>query len=230
VPVEPINRIAVKLKIDAEYLLWLVLRHAVTRDGLSGRFTRSQAYAYTVQAGLSFTHRHWNRLIEAGNGIFWGIDAKYVFVRSFDRVYKLLADDDCISVHNPLFIAIEVKKSGLERKAELYWSWFMSRNEQQISRATITDLFGISADQQRSYEAHLGPRLIIQTNYAHVDYDLYKQDLKNIPTYAYSFIQERFVDNKIETINVIAYQLPNSFIARPKQSDESSVVRQRNAL
>jgi len=222
-----LNRIALKLKLDAEYCLWLILRHALTRDGLSGRFTRAQAYDYSKQAGLSFTRKHWNRLIESGNGIFWGRDKKYIFIRSFERVYKVLADDDCISVYNPLFIAIEVKKSGLERKAELYWSWFMSRSEQQIARATITDLFGLSADQQRAYEAHLGPRLIIQTNYAHVDFDLYKNQYKNIPTYAYSFIQERFneVDNKLETINVIAYQLPNTFIARPKHSAVSAIAK-----
>ena len=223
-----LNRIVIKQKIDAPYVVWLALRQAVIRDGLSGHFKLSEAYQYGKEAGLFFTRKHWNRIIQAGNGIFWGTDGKRVFLRSFDRVYKLLADDDCISVRNPQFINITLYKSGVARKAELYWSWFASRQEQTISRATITELFALSGDQQRSYESFLGPRLIIHTNYVHVDYDLYKHQMKNIPNYAYSFIQERFTDNKIETINVIAYQLPNTFIASQKHSGVSPVAKAAN--
>lgn len=226
IPTHPeLNRIALKLQIDAEYLLWCVLRHKVAADGLSSHFSRDDAYAIALQCGLNWTRRQFNRVVLAGNGTFFGTHETWIYLRSFDRVYKMLADDTAATNRNPQFVNIEVHKSAAARRAELYWSWLFVRGEQTIARATLQDLFGLSHDQQRAYDKLLEKKMIVHTNFAHIDADLYKDNLQNIPTYAYSFIQEKFHDNQVIYVNVIAYQLPNTYFARPKQSGESPVAK-----
>ena len=225
IPTHPeLNRIAIKQHIDAEYLLWAVLRHYTATCGTSSHFTRQEVYTIALDSGLSWTRRHFNRILEAGNHIFWTVGKVRLFLRSFRKVYNALADVTAARIPSAQFVMIQPHKSAAARRAEFYWSWFVSRGESTIARDTLRDLFGLSQDQQRSYEALLGSRLKVNTNYCHIDADLYQKDLKNIPVHAYSFIQEKFNDNRIEHVNVIAYQLPNSFTARESRSDESSSV------
>ena len=219
-----LNRIALKLKIDAEYVLWCVLRHKVTTDGLSGHFTKEAAYTIALESGLGWTRRNFNRIIAAGRDTFWGTDTERLYIRSFKRVYKLLADDNAAAIPSSMFVRIKAHRSALKRRAELYWSWFMARSEQSISRGILTELFGLSADQQRDYERELGSRLLIKSNFCHIDADLYSTRLKYIPTYAYAFIQEKFHNDTIELINVIAYQMPNTYIARESKHGVSPLT------
>jgi hypothetical protein len=225
IPTHPeLNRIAIRQGVDAEYLLWAVLRHYVAQCDGSSHFTRQEVYTIALEHGLSWTRRHFNRVLEAGNHIFWTVGKVRLFLRSFRKVYNALADETAAAIPSARFVMIQPNKSAAERRAEFYWSWFVSRGESTIARDTLADLFGLSHDQQRAYEKLLGPRMKINTNYCHIDADLYKKDLKNIPGHAYSFIQEKFNDNRIEQVNVIAYQLPNTFTARESRSDESSSV------
>jgi hypothetical protein len=225
IPTHPeLNRIALKQQIDAEYLLWAVLRHHTSTQNLSSHFTRQEVYNLALQVGLSWSRRHFNRVLDAGNQVFWTVGKVRLFLRSFKNVYNTLADETAAAVPSSRFVLVRTHKSALERRAEFYWSWFISRDEQTIARATITDLFGLSPDQQRAYESSLGKRLIIKSNYCHIDADLYKDDLKNIPGHAFNFIQEKFQDNKIEYVTVLAYQLPNTFTARQYKPGESPLV------
>lgn len=225
IPTHPeLNRIALKQQIDAEYLLWAVLRHAVAERGLSGHFIKSDAYDVALVSGLSWSRSQFNRILQAGNYLFWTVGESRLYLRSFENVYQKLADKEAAAIASAKFVLIKPHKSALNRRAELYWSWFISRGEQTIARATISELFGLSQDQQRSYEKLLGKRLKINTNYAHIDADLYKNDLKNIPGHAYNFIQEKFNDNRVEYVNVIAYQLPNTYNARINPPGESPQV------
>ena len=209
-----LNRIAVKQGIDAQYLLWAVLRQVVADSGLSSHFTREQVYSLALEVGLSWTRRHFNRVLDQGNYLFWTVGATKIYVRSFKRVYNRLADETAAGIPSALWVKIQPHKSALKRRSEFYWSWFISRGKQTIARDTLRDLFGLSHDQQRAYEDELGKRLIINTNYCHIDADLYKSALNNIPGHAYSFIQEKFADNRVSETNVIAYQLPNTYTAR----------------
>jgi hypothetical protein len=219
-----LNRIALKQKIDAEYMLWCVLRHVVAENGLSGHFTREAAYNVALTSGLNWSRRNFNRIIAAGGGLFWGTDTERIYMRSFKWVYNNLADKQAASVPSSQFVMIQPNKSVVNRRAELYWSWFAARTEQTIARDTITDLFGLSHDQQRAYEAALGSRLLVKTNYCHIDADLYKNNLKNLPPHAYHFIHEKLTDNRVEYVNVIAYQLPNTYIARGLKHGESPLI------
>lgn len=225
IPTHPeLNRIALLQQIDAEYLLWAVLRHVTSTQNLSSHFNRDDVYSMCLEVGLSWTRRHFNRVLADGDGTFWKAGKSRIFLISFKKVYNLLADETAAAIPSSLFVTITPHKSAAERRAEFYWSWFSSRGESTIARHTLQDLFGLSHDQQRGYERLLGKRLKINTNYCHIDADLYKNDLKNIPGHAYSFIQEKFTDDKIEYVNVIAYQLPNTFTASTSKHGESPLV------
>jgi len=224
-PTHPeLNRIAIKQRIDAEYLLWAVLRHVAAADGLSSHFTRELAYQIALTNGLSWSRRQFNRILQQGDSLFWKAGKSRIFLKSFKKVYNTLADNEAAAVPSPRFVLIQPHKSALSRRAEFYWSWFASKGEQTIARATISDLFGLSPDQQRDYEQALGARIKVNTNYCHIDADLYKNDLKNIPGHAYSFIQEKFNDNRVEYVNVVAYQLPNTFTASTGKRGVSPLV------
>ena len=212
-----LNRIAVKRQIDAEYMLWLAFRRCVTLNGLSSHFNREHAFSLALEVGLSWSRRNFNRLINAGTGIFWGNDGERIYLRSFERVYKMLCDETAAANRSALFVEIEIKKSTADRRAELYWSWLYSRGEITISRDSLRDLFNLSHDQQRGYERSLGSRMVVHTNYCHLDADLYREQLENLPTYSFSFIQERFHDNKVSYITVVAFQLPNTYFARCRE-------------
>jgi len=216
-----LNRLALKQQNDSAYLLWAILSESVRLNGLSSHYTKQSIRIESMNFGLTWTRRHLNRVLADGNGLFWTIGTKKVYLRSFKKVYSKMADHEALLIPSAHFVQINVEKSALNRRAELYWSWLYSRGEQTIARDTLQELFNLSHDQQRAYEKHLGSRLVIKSNYCHIDADLYSEQLQNIPTYAYSFIQEKFHNNTVEMVNVIAYQMPNTYIARKTGSSAS---------
>ena len=218
-----LNRLALKHGVDAAYAVWLSLRQAIIDESHSGHFTRESAYQQSMKLGLNFSRRNFNRIILQGRDIFWGTDTERIYMRSFDRVYKLLADDTARLNRNPKTVQITLHKSLALRRAEFYWSWLMARGESTIARETLTDLFNLSPDQQRGYERLLGKRLVINTNYCHINADLYPE-LTDLPAHHFYFLQETLNDGKIEYVNTIAYQLPNTYLARTGKSGESSVA------
>ena len=143
-----LNRIAVKNNIDVPYVVWCVLRQHTSTNNLSGHYNINDARRVCINYGLNYTLRHWSRLWDSGNGLFWGIGQSSIHIRSFKRVYTVLADDNATHVASADFITIQVHKSHIERRSELYWSWFYHRGEVTISRDSISDLFGLSHDQQ----------------------------------------------------------------------------------
>lgn len=222
-----LNRLALKGQFDSPYIIWLALRQAIVSDGHSGHFTRENAYHQIMKFGLNFSRRNFNRIVLQGSGLFWGTDTEKIYLRSFDRVYKLLADESAIQNRNPKTVQITLHKSLAKRRAELYWSWFAARNEATIARETITELFNLSADQQRAYEKILDKRLIVHTNYCHINTDLYPQ-ITNLPSHHFHFLQETFTDNTVSYVNVVAYQLPNTYFARFQKTGESPLVKTPN--
>src|SRR5688572_6806711 len=95
IPTHPeLNRIALKRSIDAEYLLWAVLRHVAAADGLSSHFTRELAYQIALTNGLSWSRRQFNRILQAGDGVFWKSGKSRIFLKSFKKVYNALADNE----------------------------------------------------------------------------------------------------------------------------------------
>lgn len=211
-----LNRLAVKNGIDAPYLIWCVLRHEMKQENLSGHFTKNQAKNICRSVGLNYTPRHFKRIFKSGESLLWGLGDGTLHIRSFKRVYEQLADDTAKNLSSVTYVKIEIHKSSQARRAEFYWAWFLSRKEITIARETITELFNLSADQQRAYEKKSGECLLVKTNYAHIDLDDWQKNPCTLPAHHYTYQREKFENNTVSTVTEIVYQLPNTFIARNK--------------
>lgn len=216
-----LNRLALKEKLDTPYIVWVVLRHEISQQNLSGHYTKKDVRKLSASHGLNFTTRHWKRIIKAGENVFWGNSYGHLHIRSLKRVFTRLADDNARLEPQFDYVRIEIHKQSAMRRATLYHSWFMNRGEVTISRATLQDLFGLTPDTQRSYERLLGKNMLVKSNYCHIDADLFKKSPRNLPQHAYTFEHEVFENNKVYTRTEIAYQMPNTFIARSLVSGES---------
>jgi hypothetical protein len=226
-----LNRIALLKGIDAPYLIWCVLRDEQKNNRSSGHYTKYHVKSICKDYGLNYTPRHFKRIFKAGDGLLWGLGDGTLHMRSFKRVYSRLADDTAKNVPSAQFIKIDVHKSSQDRRTELYYSWFVSRGEVTIARETLTEIFGLSADQQRAYEKNLGSKLLKKSNYAHIGLKQWQNKPFKLPDYYYTYKRERFENNTILHELEIVYQLPNTFIASNAHCDvPSSEFAPRRAL
>lgn len=217
-----LNRLAVKNGIDLPYLIWCVLRDEMRKNNSSGHYTKNDVKNICRDNGLNYTPRHFKRIFNDGDNLFWGLGDGTLHMRSFKRVYSRLADETANNVSSVNFVKIESHKSSQLRRAEFYWSWFVSRGETTIARETISEIFGLSADQQRAYEKILGTRLLKKSNYAHIGLKQWQNKPFKLPSYYYTYTREKFENNTISYEIEIVYQLPNTFIASNSHCDVSS--------
>lgn len=219
-----LNRVVVKNSLDTPYIVWCVLRDYAILNHLSSHYTTKNARDICIEAGLTFTKRHWSRIWLQGENIFWNKGKGKIHLRSFKRVYSRIADSEAGHVASPLFVNIRIEKSSQMRRAVLYWSWFIRRGDVTISRDTITEIFNLSPNQQRSYEKLLGNSLLVKPNYVHIDKKLYIKKPRPLPEHTFSFDHMPFRNNRFEIKREIGYQLPNTFIARELHSGVSPVA------
>lgn len=224
-----LSRIAMRQGLELTFVVWSILMDSVRVEKSSSHFTKESARQIAANQGLKFTLRHWRRIWNQGREIFWRTDNHMVFIRSFRRVASkfkpFISQKDLQVQERPFFVKIALSGGMEDLRANLYWAWFMQFEEKTISRATITDLFGLSPDQQRSYEALLGNRLLIKTNYAHINADSYSENPHGLPEHHFTVKYEREVrfDEDIDSVTAIQYQMPNTFLARQSESGVSPV-------
>lgn len=232
IPTHPeLNRIALARRLDTAYLVWAILRHDTAQNHLSSHYTKSAVRNLSKSYGLDFTLRHWRRILKQGDGLFWGIGYGMVHIRSFKRVYFALADDNASLTQNSYFVHIQPHKDTKLRRATLYHSWFMNRGEVTLARDTIAALFNLSHDQQREYERVLGSAMVVRSNYCHIDLETYKKNPKDLPAHTYSFVAEKFENNRVYERHELAFQIPNTYNARPFDNGVSPFKRSpRRAL
>lgn len=219
------GRIAMREGLELVFVAWSILRDFGVRENLSSHYSKQQAAQILAAHGLKFTSRHYGRIWQRGVGIFWGLDANGVYLRSIKKVAAhfeaFRKDCDSSSPGKEKFVQIQLS-GGIENlRAELYWSWFALVEEKTISRDTLKDLFGLSHDQQRAYESRLGARLLVKSNYAHINSQSYSENPRELPEHHFSIKYEREIrfDETIEATTAIQYQLPNTFMARPSTSE-----------
>lgn len=210
------SRLSLKAKTPLAYALWSLLRPFVNSNH-SGVFDKSQVYAIARQ--MKFSDRHIRRIMARGNGVYWGLDNKHLFIRKPDRVRLALQrlTGDTMTPNECYVDNLSVDLPDTQSKtikAYLYYSFFWARGEITISRDSIHDETGLSHDQQRAYESALGDALIVRTNYAHIYHDDLQDKPRPLPEHHYS-IGYNMQDMDGDTYPVIAYQyqLPNTYIA-----------------
>lgn len=234
-----LSRVAILNNQDLPYVVWCLLRQDTTNNNLSGKYTKKDARYLARAYGLSLSVRTWTRIWRAGDGIFWGTDNNNIFLRSMKRVTKWACKNDASKseIDVQMYqVSIAIDGSLQAIKASLYWSWFAARDEVTIARDTISDIFGLSHDTQRAYEALLGAQLLVKSNYAHIDESWHIADTKacqgsiyNLPGHARTFEQEKFSNDRVSKDRVIMFQLPNTYIARGSKGGSPAKKEPQNS-
>lgn len=225
---------AMKAGLETSFVSWSILRAYAVAQNLSTHYSKKEAARILAQYGLKFSQRHWSRIWEQGAGIFWGLQNNRLYLRSFKRMRKYLLaltqDKELGSSKLPIFVEIQLSGGMEDLRAQLYWAWFLQWEEKTISRDTLSDLFGLSHDQQRSYEAQLGAKLLVKSNYAHINLDSYKEKPQELPEHHFTIQYEREVrfDEDVDTVQAIQYQLPNTFLARAESGNPFPVTDASN--
>lgn len=226
-------RLALRNHNELGFVIWSLLRQNAIVENLSSHYSKKSIRKLLVENSLNYTQRHINNILEQFTGIFWRVGKSKIYLISFGRVcaYFEQFTKPCDAIHRDtnIFIEIQPSKSIEAIRAEIYFAWFAQFSEKIISRATLTDLFGLSPEQQRAYEAKLGARLLVKPNYAHINGESYRENPQELPEYHFSFNFEREITTGVDldsdfqgetqTVTAIQYQLPNTFFARPTDSE-----------
>lgn len=231
-----LGRLAMQQGLELPFVVWSILRASVVAENGSSHFTKKKAALLAANQGLKFSPRHWQRIWQQGTYYFWGMEHNRLYLRSFakvsERLGELVKHEEITRQRDAFFVKIQLSKGLESLRSELYWAWFAQFQERTISRATLQDLFNISPLQQRSYEAALGSKLSVKTNYAHIDNEMYKDNPKELPEHHFTVTFEREISLNqdieaeagfgIQTIIAHQYQLPNTF--RAHHGDSSNAI------
>jgi len=229
-----LGRVAMQQGLELPFVVWSILRDYGVTKKLSSHYSKKQAVSILAAHGLKFTARHYGRIWRQGLNIFWGMEENRVYLRSYKHV---VLRHEAFRKHlafalpgQAIFVKIQLSGGIEDLRANLYWAWFSQWQEKTISRATLQDLFGLSPDQQRSYEALLASKLIVKSNYAHINLESYKEQPQELPEHHFTIQYEREVrfDETIEPVTAIQYQMPNTFMARSGDDNFIPVVDASN--
>jgi len=233
-----LGRMAMRQGLELAFVAWSILRDFAVANSLSGHYSKRDFKAILGQYGLTYDRRHFSRLLQSGKGIFWRYETSKVYLVSFAKVSSHFEQYrkpcDYATQRQEIFVQIQCTKSIEAIRSELYFAWFAQFAEKTISRDTLKDLFGLSHDQQRAYEKRLGRRLLVKSNYAHIDKETYQDTNRQalnpygdvLPEYSFTVEYEREQSfGAAERITAIQYQLPNTFIARPEAGQEFIPVK-----
>ena len=159
-----LNRHVLQTGQTAPYRLWLLLRSCDPAG--SGLVGKRQLLAAMAECGLG--GRILRRVVQDPNSsIFFSVDKHRVFYRSLESVCLALG----VEPGRPVLLPLECV-SGMEAfRAHLYASWFaaLPRGCAMISRERLSQLFGVSEDTQRRWEACSG--LVVDFNVVEVQSD-----------------------------------------------------------
>lgn len=234
--------IALRQKHELGFVIWSLLRHHAIQNNLSSHYSKKEFKNLLQLNGLTYNRRHIARIIAAGAGIFWRVGNSKIYLVSFDKVasyFEAFTKPCDLRTNDALiFVDIELSKSIEAIRAEIYFAWFAQFQEKIISRATLTDIFGLSPAQQRAYEKKLGARLLVKTNYAHINGESYADNPQYLPEHHFTihYRQEINLNQDIEAAagygiaekTAYQYQLPNTFFARPNHSQFIPVTMASN--
>lgn len=194
-----LGRLAVGLDKTGEYLVWALARH---HFGKPGWVERHRLLENLQTAGIIHTKRHFNRLLAKGAGLFWGLSPdNRVWLRSYVRVSQRLTE--IAAQTNPKLVAtnipgardVYVRVGGDigDFKAQIYAGWLAYRQDPKIARETLCNLFAVTRDTLRNWEARLGGSIEVVTNYAQTAIDPKADDriVDYLPEHSYSYVTRR---------------------------------------
>lgn len=227
-------RLSLKADLATAYMVYCLLRANAQSLNGSSHYSKSEVKSLLIELG--FGVRKWSRIFDAGNTIFWNMEYKRVYVRSYRKITKKLerVTGDKVNWNSKylreICLEFNTGDNSTTLSAKLYHAWFLARGEVTISRQTLSDLFGLSPDRQRHYETLLDGQLLVKHNYAHIDSEKYANNPSQLPEHHFTIRYERFTDDKVTHHEAIQYQLPNTFLTAGNGSDKPTTTAATQSL
>lgn len=207
-------------------------REITRQSNGSGKVAKSALKAALRRFRVGYRKQHFYRLLKDGEGRYWTISGKYLYLSGYNRLATTLSllaeqqDPYLVATNRPGVADVYLNVSGtLEQfEAASYRTWIYYRDYPTISREQLSLLFGRTAETIRRWESdHLSQTVTKRNNYAQC------ANLKDypypIPFYATSYVAD--VNGK--PVVRVRWQLPNTYFTRGikqhRHRGQSSKVR-----
>lgn len=230
-----LGRVCVCLYIAAEFRLYVIARELTRQAGGSGKVSRDQLRLALSIYGIGYTTRHFNRLLKAGDGLFWRLTTKHLYLTHPGRVAANLAASapEHFTTNRPGVRDIYLSPTGsLEQwEAAIYAGWLAHREGPTISRPALEKLFNRSSDTLRRWEQdQLDQVVTIRTNYAQCP-DPAGEFHSYLPEHSQPYLANVRHNGAWVQHERVYWRLPNSYqtraIRQHPRKGQAQKVRQR---
>lgn len=238
-----LGRLTVGLYCAAEFRLWIIGRELTRAASGSGVVSKKALRDRVAAYGIHYTPRHYNRLLKAGNGLFWTIHDQTIYLRSIvkvacDVMQKAEEHNLYIDTNRPGVREVYLDVSGsLEQWEAMLYAGFVTHRSYSkdlvISRETQAVLFNRHENTIRRWEENRLKNIIVKrTNYAQCpDIERYYDA---IPDHVQPYVARIYFRNQVEDVVRLRWQLPNSYHTtlrdHPKRGQAAKVRKAVNAM
>lgn len=217
--VEPeIGRICIGLNKASEYRLYVIARELTRSAEGSGKVAKEALRGVLKRYGITYTREHFNRLLRAGNGVFWNLSQKHVYIRSYKSLASKLATlaPELFSTNRPGVRDIYLSPAGSHEQweATLYAGWLAYRNNPTIARETLEALFRRSPDTLRRWEqTRLQTVVSVRANEVQCPHPLHEDDryFDYIPEHSQPYVAQVHFQGQWQRVIRIRWRTSNSY-------------------
>jgi hypothetical protein len=236
------GRLSIPLSLAPQYRFW-VLGREITRTGDgSGVITRRALWQKIQAYRISYTKRHFNRLLAEGEGLFWHRSGKHIYLsgiqpvaREMTRMAQAKAIPTEYNAPGNREVLLDPSGSLEQWHGMLYAGWFTGRAAKgkwdvTISRAALSLLFGRDETTLRRWEENrLKNILTIRHNVAQWVED--ESDLSPIPDHAQPYVARIKTTEGFSHEVRLMWQIPNTYhAALPMHSHTGQASKVRRAV
>jgi hypothetical protein len=217
--VEPeIGRICIGLDKASEYRIYIIARELTRSADGSGKVAKKALRAVLESYGIEHTRRHVNRLLRAGEGIFWNLGKTSIYIRSYTFVSMKLHQlaPELFSTNKPGVRDMYLSPCGTHEQWEamLYAAWLAHRNNPTIARTTLESLFNRSADTLRRWEETRLRRIVsVRANDVQAPHPLHEDDryADHIPEHSTPYVAQVKFQGQLQQVIRIRWRTSNTY-------------------
>jgi hypothetical protein len=223
-----LGRLAIGLHRAAYLRLWVIGRHVSTkRHSGRGWLDLADFWAALAPLGVTYTRRHFRRLLTAGENIFWTTTHNRIYFAGVQKVAESLTQcatrqqPDLVATNRPggmkdVYLPVD---GTLERwESLIYAGWLAAKGNPIIARDTLSALFGRTVKTIRQWERDRLQAIVTHRPcYAQVADPQANAAL--IPAHSYAYVARTHAPGQWATKHEIRirWRLPNTYMSTIRQ-------------